>query len=272
MGEKYVFVQLRAIGNRVSMLWKQYSIDAAGRQILLFLTMLFLFALPVIYYGFQEKLQHGLHLNIWRSYSLLLPVILFLAGHRYKMRISRGAFAFAACINRLNMDGAVKIKKKSGGRLIAAELSDKIQLFTPGQIKRIDEQVTRYVIKERRFLQPRYSLKALSEDTRIPIYQLSLFMNKYYRTSYNDFVNRLRVDYCCRKIAAGECALKTLEALAAESGFNNRTSFTHSFKKFTGFTPSEFLKNTQISGRFDVRNLPDRYGFTLQPEAVDVLK
>jgi AraC-like DNA-binding protein len=40
----------------------------------------------------------------------------------------------------------------------------------------------------------------------------------------------------------GEWEKITLEALAYQSGFNNRNSFTLSFKKFTGQTPSEYIR------------------------------
>jgi AraC-like DNA-binding protein len=40
----------------------------------------------------------------------------------------------------------------------------------------------------------------------------------------------------------------TLEAIAFESGFGNRNSFTTAFKKFTGNTPSAFMKEIKQNG------------------------
>jgi AraC-like DNA-binding protein len=117
--------------------------------------------------------------------------------------------------------------------------------LSPIQVRQIERLVLKFVIEERRFLRQRYSLKALSEDSGIPVYLLSLFMNKHCHTSYSDFINKLRIDYCKEKILTGECGLKTLEALGMESGFNNRTTFTQCFKKFTGYTPSAFLQQSQ---------------------------
>ena len=51
-----------------------------------------------------------------------------------------------------------------------------------------------------------------------------------------------------------ECRYKKLEAIAEESGFNNRNTFTVAFKKVTGLNPSEFLKDINtgkyISGEY----------------------
>jgi AraC-like DNA-binding protein len=41
----------------------------------------------------------------------------------------------------------------------------------------------------------------------------------------------------------GECKHKKLEAIAGESGFNNRNTFTSAFKRVTGMNPSDFLRN-----------------------------
>jgi len=46
-------------------------------------------------------------------------------------------------------------------------------------------------------------------------------------------------------IINGEWKQKTLEAIASEAGFNNRNTFTAAFKKETGKSPSEYLKEVK---------------------------
>jgi AraC-like DNA-binding protein len=43
-------------------------------------------------------------------------------------------------------------------------------------------------------------------------------------------------------IENGQAEQFTLEALAAKCGFSNRNTFTSAFKKFSGKTPSCFIK------------------------------
>ena len=118
-------------------------------------------------------------------------------------------------------------------------------LLTEERIQQIDEVVTRFLDEKKPFLQQRYSLKDLSEDTQIPLHQLSAYINKHCGKNFNDFINEYRVQYCKEKILNDECRNKKLEAVAEESGFNNRNTFAIAFKKVTGVNPSQFLKQVK---------------------------
>ena len=119
-------------------------------------------------------------------------------------------------------------------------------MMTEQQISNMDRMVKEYLETNKPFLQHRYSLKDLAEGTNIPLHHLSAFINKHYGVNFNDFINRFRVQYCKQKILNRECEQKKLEAIAQESGFSNRNTFTAAFKKVTGINPSEFLKTAQV--------------------------
>lgn len=110
------------------------------------------------------------------------------------------------------------------------------------QLEKMDEKLKSYFLSGQPFLKRGYSLKQLSEDTEFPLHHLSAFINKYYQLNFNDFVNEYRVQYCQDKIRKDEWKLKTLQAIAEESGFNNRNTFTSAFKKVTGRLPSDYLR------------------------------
>jgi AraC-like DNA-binding protein len=110
------------------------------------------------------------------------------------------------------------------------------------QLSKMDETLRNFFIAHQPYLKRGYNLKQLSEDTSIPLHHLSAFINQYYHIHFNDFINEYRVQYCQVKIKNDEWRSKTLEAIAEESGFNNRNTFTAAFKKVTGSNPSDFLK------------------------------
>jgi AraC-like DNA-binding protein len=110
--------------------------------------------------------------------------------------------------------------------------------------KELEEKLNGFMLQSKKFLQHKYSITNLSTDLQIPSHQLSNFLNQHLSTSYIDFINRFRVEYCIERIKNGDAQRLTLEALSLESGFNNRNSFTTAFKKLTGLTPSEFLRGT----------------------------
>jgi AraC-like DNA-binding protein len=106
----------------------------------------------------------------------------------------------------------------------------------------MDQVIREYLEKEQPYLKHGYSLKQLAEDTHLPLHLLSAFINKHYKVNFNDFINEYRVNYCKVKILNDEWKYKKLEAIAEESGFSNRNTFTAAFKRVTGLNPSEFLK------------------------------
>jgi YesN/AraC family two-component response regulator len=76
-------------------------------------------------------------------------------------------------------------------------------------------------------------------------YVLSAVINQSYKTNFNDFLNNYRVEHAKTLIQNGKARLLTLEALSERFAFNNRNSFTTAFKKHTGQTPSDFIKQIQ---------------------------
>jgi AraC-like DNA-binding protein len=124
-----------------------------------------------------------------------------------------------------------------------AESQHQPLVISPERMVEIDQIVKEVFSEKKPYLQQRYSLKDLAIDTNIPLHYLSAFINKYWGKNFNDFINEFRVHHCKDKILNEEYKFKKLEAIAEESGFNNRNTFAIAFKKVTGLKPSEYLKN-----------------------------
>jgi AraC-like DNA-binding protein len=136
--------------------------------------------------------------------------------------------------NGMNGNGHAHEAKKHG------EVSS--FFLTEEKMKHIDSVVTAFLTEKKSFLQHGYSLKHLAEETNVPLHILSAFINRYHKMNFNDFINEYRVSHCKVKIMAMEWKYKKLEAIADESGFSNRNTFTSAFKKATGLNPSAYLK------------------------------
>ena len=113
------------------------------------------------------------------------------------------------------------------------------------QLAKMDETLRTFFLAHQPYLKQGYNLKQMADDTSIPLHHLSAFINQYYHIHFNDFINEYRVQYCQVKIKNDEWRSKTLEAIAEESGFNNRNTFTAAFKKVTGFNPSDYLRQVK---------------------------
>jgi YesN/AraC family two-component response regulator len=62
---------------------------------------------------------------------------------------------------------------------------------------------------------------------------------------FNDVINSYRVNYISEGLKNEQWETLTLEAVGEMAGFNNRITFLNAFKKFTGVTPSQYVKNLQ---------------------------
>jgi len=93
------------------------------------------------------------------------------------------------------------------------------------------------------FLNPDYNLNILVDEVQIPRHLLSTFINQEYGIGFRKFLNQKRIDYILENFNKTEWKNLTLEAIANESGFKNRSTFINNFKEVTGKNPLEYFKN-----------------------------
>ena len=111
------------------------------------------------------------------------------------------------------------------------------------QIEALAKKLNALVVDNRLFLKQDISMQQLSELLDTNRSYLSRAINVEYGCNFHTYINNLRIKEAIRLITEGDHKLVTLEAIANEVGFNNRTSFMLAFKKYTGVSPSFFIKN-----------------------------
>lgn len=109
------------------------------------------------------------------------------------------------------------------------------------------EKMSLFMDKHKPYLNQNYSIHDLSRDIDVPVYQLSPIINNYYQSNFNTWLNKFRVEYFIQISQRDDMKGLTLDAIAKESGFTNRTTFTNAFKKEKGTTPGQFVKTHSIS-------------------------
>jgi YesN/AraC family two-component response regulator len=96
---------------------------------------------------------------------------------------------------------------------------------------------------DRPYLRATYSLKDLGDDLAVPYYIVSCYLNRKLGLRFNDYVNKHRVEYFKELVIRGHLRNTTVDGIAGKCGFRNRNTLAISFKRFTGMTPSEFIRN-----------------------------
>ena len=92
---------------------------------------------------------------------------------------------------------------------------------------------------------PDFSVERLAVLTDSKYKYVSQVINEYYDQNFNNFINQYRIKEACKRIDNhGQYANMTIEAIANSVGFRSRSAFFTSFKRITGLTPSEYLRQS----------------------------
>ena len=90
---------------------------------------------------------------------------------------------------------------------------------------------------------PDFSLQSLAEEVGSNYKYVSQVVNECYGKRFKQVLNEQRVLEACRILNdPNQSAHLTIEAIAANLGFNSRSNFTVTFKRITGISPSDFMK------------------------------
>ena len=99
-----------------------------------------------------------------------------------------------------------------------------------------------HIAANKPYLDPDLSLRELARQIDIHPNHLSWMLNQHLGMNFNVFINNYRIETFKSIARAEENKKLTIEGMAYESGFNSKTVFNTYFKKETGFTPSQYLK------------------------------
>lgn len=100
--------------------------------------------------------------------------------------------------------------------------------------------IKNYIKKNKRFLDPSFSLERLSSEMGISTSKLSHLINQESGYNFPDYINLLRVEKAKKFLIKSDYSSYTIVAIGLECGFNSKSTFYTAFKKFTNVTPSEF--------------------------------
>lgn len=100
-----------------------------------------------------------------------------------------------------------------------------------------------YMINEKPYLASDISLDDFSHHLNTNRTYISKFINEHYNKNFNDFINEYRIKTARLLLADQGKSHISIEGIGQMSGFNSRTTFFTSFKKYTGISPSYFRQS-----------------------------
>jgi AraC-like DNA-binding protein len=130
------------------------------------------------------------------------------------------------------------LKEQAGKKIKQLTLSNEKML----ELKDLFEKYA----KKEFYLNNNVDRKELASYLNVQPHIFSAFISQAYQVNFNDLINRYRINYVEEGLKREQWSELTLEAIAEKAGFNNRVTFLTAFKKFTGTTPTQYIKNIQL--------------------------
>ncbi len=121
--------------------------------------------------------------------------------------------------------------------------------FSDQEKDRLIKAINQLMREDRIFAQKQLSMPELASKLNTNTTYLSKIINDGFGTPFSDFINQWRVKEAQKMFTDGKHKAMTIEAIADNVGFRSRSAFNNAFKKFSGVTPSVFIKNVKkVSG------------------------
>jgi len=196
---------------------------------------------------FSPFLSFGISpLNISIAVSLLLNCLqlYFKPQLLYGLHIPTGLIAKQAVADESHVQdefSPVVREHDQPGQNKSSIQTEQTAAFSFDLSSQYKQKIEKLLENEQPYLDKDYSLAHFVHQTGIPRHTLSGFINREYGMNFREFINSYRVNYLLANAKQPHWQNLTLEAIAGECGFRNRTTFIRHFKVITGITPSEFL-------------------------------
>lgn len=115
------------------------------------------------------------------------------------------------------------------------------------EARQLREKVDRYLWREKPFLKKGYCVDELAEAVGASRHKLAACFTQAYDANFNEVINRRRIEYGVAEVEPENWERYTMEGMACHLGFGSRSTFTKSFKRVTGMTPSQYRRR-HLSG------------------------
>lgn len=205
----------------------------------------------------------------WVAYkSITQPALFNLEGRRSSVSLAGGRMEQASMAAREAVGSAVTTGGPAVPAPVAPEMTDMTDepLTTVTEVAaRADEPVgakkyaksgldaaateqllirlLEYMERERPYLEPELTIYVLAAALNTNRHHLSQVINERLYASFFDFINGYRVKAVQAKMADRAAQSMSIMGIAYDCGFNSKATFNASFKKYTGMTPSAYLKS-----------------------------
>jgi AraC-like DNA-binding protein len=145
----------------------------------------------------------------------------------------QGFFNFGIMIERIEI------------RKIVSETPTKKTVYVPknntnNSIDATFELIQGQILDTARYLNPDFNLQTFSQEIELNATKISDSIKSATNSNFSDHINLMRVQKAKEYLSNPNYCYYTIEAIGFECGFNSKSAFYSSFKKFTNQTPTDY--------------------------------
>jgi AraC-like DNA-binding protein len=145
-------------------------------------------------------------------------------------------------LNHPELFRGINSKLQLAKDILPKEQSETIEVEET-QNEEYNSQITslkQYMTEKEPFLDPSLTIQELSNQINIPVRDLSILINHHMDQHFFDFVNEYRIQKAMKILKDQSKNQLTVLEILYEVGFNSKSSFNTSFKKYTNLTPTAY--------------------------------
>lgn len=187
------------------------------------IAFLSLLILRILFFIFNEQwAEFGSHFWYFLSFSV---VFFYISVNGYSHSIASDSFLVTKPIEPINIEPT---KAKSTQTI---------------DVKKWASTIENHITKEKAFQNPQLTLSDVAKALQTNTKTISNSINSGFEMNFNDFINHYRIEAIKQNLGQGAHKNTTLLGIAFDAGFNSKATFNRAFKKSTGVSPKEYLKN-----------------------------
>jgi AraC-like DNA-binding protein len=177
-------------------------------------------------------------INILISNNKINPLIFAYAGFTFfAFAISFYGYRQQAVFMELNKQGDKSGKDEN----IASETRYEKSGLKENMAEKYKKLLLDYMLNKKPYLDGGLTIHDVSESLNIPRHHLTQVINENMKMNFYYFINEYRVEEAKNRLTDPKFKKFTILSIAYDSGFNSKSSFNGIFKKFTGYTPSDYI-------------------------------
>lgn len=110
------------------------------------------------------------------------------------------------------------------------------------RLKELDAKLKTLIEEEKVYLENDLNLPRLAKRMEASSNETSFIINELYQDNFYNFINKYRIEEAKLLLLSKKYNKLSIVGIAYESGFNSKTTFNTTFKKYVGQSPTEFVK------------------------------